>query len=136
LNSLSDINKLSLETRLIQLQRTRCGGTMAKSLLRFCPKDHFHALCHCWRQWGSWIGTAGLQLGKFGRVPIFDGYSFTVNELIHLVCAFLEVGHGLLSVKGQNEVRDSGEARRAEGISDRWADVSDFSVTSSSNCPE
>jgi hypothetical protein len=73
---------------------------------------------------------------KFGRVPIFAGHSFTVNELIHLVCAFLRVGHGLLSVKGQNQVRHSEEVRRAEEISHRWADVSDFSVTSWSNCRE
>jgi hypothetical protein len=47
-------------------------------------------------------------------VPIFGGHSFTVNGLIHLVCAFLEVGHGLLSVKEQNQIRHSGEIHCAE----------------------
>jgi hypothetical protein len=66
-------------------------------------------------------------------VPIFDGHSFTINELIHLVCTFLEAGHNLLSVKEQNQVRHSWKVRRAEGINNRWTDVS---FTWSSNCPQ
>jgi hypothetical protein len=109
---------------------------MTESLLRFGPNDHFHTHCRCERRRSGCVGAARLQLGKSGRVPIFGRHSFTVDELIYFVCAFLEVRCGLLSVKEQNQVRYSGEVRRAEGISDRWADLSDFSVTSSSNCTE
>jgi hypothetical protein len=73
-------------------------------------------------------------VGELGRLPTAAGGVqrpfLGANELTHLARTFLEVRHGLLSVRQQNRVIGRDPLRRKsvmqKWISDRWGGTSDF----------